>query len=33
VDELRRTIGTRLAVAGERHQASREPDPSEEPDA
>jgi hypothetical protein len=33
VDELRRTIGTRLAVAGEPHQASQEPDPSEEFDA
>ena len=32
VDKLRRTIGTRLAVAGESHQP-REPDPSEEFDA
>ena len=33
VDALRRTIGTRLALAGESHQPSQEPDPSEEPDA
>ena len=32
VDDLRRTIGTRLALAGESHQPS-EPDPSEELDA
>lgn len=32
VDALRRTIGTRLALAGEPHQPS-EPDPSEELDA
>ena len=33
VDALRRTIGTRLALAGESHQPSEEPDPSEELDA
>jgi hypothetical protein len=33
VGELRRTIGTRLALAGEPHQPSQEPDPSEELDA
>jgi hypothetical protein len=33
VDALRRTIGTRLALAGEPHQPSEEPDPSEELDA
>jgi hypothetical protein len=33
VDALRRTIGTRLALAGEPHQPSQEPDPSEELDA
>jgi hypothetical protein len=33
VDVLRRTIGTRLALAGESHQPSEEPDPTEELDA
>jgi hypothetical protein len=33
VDALRRTIGTRLALAGEQHKPSEEPDRSEEPDA
>jgi hypothetical protein len=33
VDALRRTIGTRLALAGEPHQPSEEPDHSEELDA
>ncbi len=33
VDVLRRTIGTRLALAGESHQPSEEPDTSEELDA
>ena len=33
VEALRRTIGTRLALAGESHQPSQEPDPSEELDA
>jgi hypothetical protein len=33
VGELRRTIGTRLALAGEPHQPSQEPEPSEELDA
>ena len=33
VNALRRTIGTRLALAGESHQPSEEPDTSEELDA
>jgi hypothetical protein len=33
VSALRRTIGTRLALTGEPHQPSDEPDPSQEPDA
>jgi hypothetical protein len=33
VNALRRTIGTRLALAGEGHQPSGESDPSEELDA
>jgi hypothetical protein len=33
VDVLRRTIGRRLALAGESHQPSQEPDPTEELDA
>jgi hypothetical protein len=33
VNALRRTIGTRLAPAGEAHRPAEEPDPSEELDA
>ncbi|MGZ4277621.1 MAG: hypothetical protein ACXVVU_13250 [Solirubrobacteraceae bacterium] len=33
VDALRRRIETRLALSGERHQPSEEPDPTEELDA